>query len=266
MITLKTFSPIEVNRSNRSIWSRDVVMSIRDNLKQVHENIATACAKVNRSPDDITLVAVSKKKPVSAILEAIEAGQQHFGENRVEEGMEKIPAVNQQISESVTWHMVGHIQTRKAKHVLPLFDTIHSVDTLKLAQKLSRLGTEHNQELDILLEVNVSGEEAKYGFQGYNWTVNRDLKKQLWHDFQEILELPNLKICGLMTMAPFVEQIETTRPVFADLFALKEELSNSFEVDMSQLSMGMTNDYSIAIEEGATLVRVGRAIFGERQY
>lgn len=241
-------------------------MSITDNLKRVHDEIATVCARVNRDPNEITLVAVSKTKPVSDILEAIDAGQQHFGENRVEEGMEKIPQVMEQTDKSVTWHMMGHIQSRKAKQVVPLFDLIHSVDSVKLAQKLSRLAVENGQSINILLEANVSGEEAKYGFDGYNWHQNEQTKDRLWQEFDEILQLPNLIICGLMTMAPFVDNMEVIRPVFADLFALREDLSKSFKIPMPELSMGMTNDYQVAIEEGATIIRVGRAIFGERQY
>ncbi len=241
-------------------------MSIVDNLKQVQDTIATSCAKVNRNVEDVTLVAVSKKKPIADILEAIEAGQQHFGENRVEESMDKIPKINAQLSKPVTWHMVGHIQSRKANDVVKLFNVIQSLDSVKLAGKLSRLGEEHNQTINVLLEVNVSGEEAKYGFNGYNWRSDSQVKDRLWQEFQDIVELSNVKICGLMTMAPFVDNMDTIRPVFADLFALREELSNSFNIAMPDLSMGMTNDYHVAIEEGATIVRVGRAIFGERQY
>jgi PLP dependent protein len=241
-------------------------MSIVDNLKQVQEHIASACAKVNRNVDDVTLVAVSKKKSVSDILEAIQAGQQHFGENRVEESTEKIPQINAQIATPVTWHMVGHIQSRKAKHIVTLFDMIQSLDSVKLAQKLSRLGVDHNQTIQVLLEVNVSGEEAKYGFNGYNWHQDKQTKDRLWQEFHDIIELPNINVCGLMTMAPFVDNMELIRPVFAELFALREELSNSFDTTLPELSMGMTNDYPIAIEEGATIIRVGRAIFGERQY
>jgi len=241
-------------------------MSIADNLKQMNENIASACARANRNPNDVTLVAVSKKKPVADILEAVEAGQKHFGENRVEESEAKIPQVNDQIESRVTWHMVGHIQSRKAKTVVPLFNVIHSLDSVKLAKKLSRLASDQNQPLDVLLECNVSGEEAKYGFNGYNWYNNSAVKDTLWQDIETIIQLPNLRVCGLMTMAPFVDDMDVIRPVFADLFALREELQRSFKVELPELSMGMTNDYEIAIEEGATMIRVGRAIFGERQY
>ena len=240
-------------------------MNIADNLKQIHENIATTCAKVNRNVDDVTLVAVSKKKSAADILEAIEAGQQHFGENRVEESIEKIPQVKAQTASPITWHMVGHIQSRKAKPVVTLFNVIQSLDSVKLAQKLSQLGAKYEQTIPVLLEVNVSGEEAKYGFKGYNWYRDSQIKDQLWRAVCDIIALPNIHICGLMTMAPFVDDMEAARPVFAELFALREELSSSLDIAMPDLSMGMTNDYPIAIEEGATILRVGRAIFGERQ-
>jgi len=241
-------------------------MSIADNLKQINDNIASACARSNQNPDNITLVAVSKKKPVADILEAVKAGQQHFGENRVEESEAKIPQVNKQVEQSLKWHMIGHIQSRKAKTVAPIFDIIHSLDSVKLAQKLSRITQDNGQTLDVLLECNVSGEEAKHGFNGYNWQNNNRVKDELWEQVASILALPNLRVCGLMTMAPFVDDENIIRPVFAELFALREELQDSFKVDMPELSMGMTNDYVIAIEEGATILRVGRAIFGERQY
>lgn len=241
-------------------------MSIADNLKDVHEQIADACAKAKRDPADITLVAVSKKKSVSDILEAIAAGQQHFGENRVEESMEKISQINQQTTSPIIWHMMGHIQSRKAKDVIPLFDMIHSVDSFKLAERLSRLAADQDQTVNILLEMNVSGEEAKYGFDGYNWQQNPQTKDILWQEMDKMMHLPNINICGLMTMAPYVDKMDIIRPVFAELFALREVLSSSFDIPMPELSMGMTNDYPVAIEEGATIIRVGRAIFGERQY
>jgi pyridoxal phosphate enzyme (YggS family) len=241
-------------------------MSIAENLQNVNETIATACAKVNRNPDDVTLIAVSKRKPAADILEAIQAGQRHFGENRLEESAIKIPEVNGQIASPVTWHMIGHIQSRKAKLVPSLFDVIHSVDRLKIAQKLSQLAVEQGQMLDVLLECNVSGEEAKSGFNGYNWGTDLAVKETLWQAVDAIVALPNLRVRGLMTMAPFVDDADVVRRVFADLYALRESLQLAFSIEMPELSMGMTNDYAIAIEEGATMVRVGRAIFGEREY
>ncbi len=239
-------------------------LSIAENIQEVHESIANACAKVNRSPDDITLVAVSKTKSPEMIAKAIGAGVTHFGENRLEEAQTKIPIVNQNSPSQLTWHMVGHIQSRKAKLVLPLFQWVHSIDSLKLARKLSALMTQENREIDVLLEVNISGESAKYGFEAYQWQQNQQVRETLWQEFDSMIQLPGIHIRGLMTMAPYVAEIEATRPVFAQTQALREALSTDFDLPLPEISMGMTNDYPIAIEEGATIVRIGRAIFGSR--
>lgn len=239
-------------------------MSIVDNIARVQDTIATACARANRDPSTVTLVAVSKTKPIEMVCEAVAAGVQHFGENRVEESQQKIPLVNQQLEHKPTWHMIGHIQSRKAKLIPPLFDVIHSIDSLKLARKLSQLAVEDGQRLDVLLEINISGEEAKYGFEASGWKMQAEIKDSLWKTVGELLVLPGLNICGLMTMAPYLAKAEATRPVFADLAELADTLSTAFAVELPHLSMGMTNDYPVAIEEGATIVRVGRAIFGER--
>jgi len=239
-------------------------MSIADNIKRVQDTIADACARVHRDPSEITLVAVSKKKPAEMLLEAINAGVQHLGENRVEESQEKIPLVNQQVDQQPVWHMIGHIQSRKARHIPNLFQMVHSVDSLKLAQKLSRLTEDDGQPLDVLLEMNVSGEEAKHGFSAGSWQTDGALKEILWGEIEQILQLPGLNVQGLMTMAPFYDDAEATRPTFIALTALSNALSTEFKVSLPHLSMGMTNDYPVAIEEGATIVRVGRAIFGER--
>lgn len=241
-------------------------MSIADNIQSVQENIAAACAKVNRDPETVTLIGVSKTKPVAMLVEAIHAGVQHLGENRVEEGETKIPTVNAQVETAPTWHMIGHIQSRKAKLVPPLFQVVHSVDTLKLAQKLSKLLEETDDTRDVFLEINISGEDSKYGFNAANWSTDLAVREQLWSDVQTIFGLPGLRVRGLMTMAPIVDDMEQTRPIFADMAALRAELSNEIDIDLPDLSMGMTDDYPVAVEEGATLVRVGRAIFGERVY
>lgn len=241
-------------------------MSISDNIARVHEIIANACARSNRNPEDITLVAVSKQKPSTVVLEAMAAGVQHFGENRVEESMQKIPAVMEHPDSirGARWHMIGHIQSRKVKHVVPIFDTLHSVDSVKIAQKLSQLAQVADKTIIVMLEINISGEEAKHGFDLHNWQQSAEKREAFWQVFDELHQLPNLDIRGLMTMAPYYDNSEDTRPVFADLAALKETLSGDFGVTIPDLSMGMTNDYHIAIEEGATIVRIGRAIFGER--
>ena len=239
-------------------------MSIADNIKRVEDSIATACAEVGRDPAEVTLIAVSKQKTAKDIVSASSAGIKHFGENRVEEGIEKIELVNSMVAKSITWHMVGHVQSRKAKRVLPLFDVVQSVDSLRLAQKLSRLAVAQNKTLDVLLEINISGEASKYGFQGYNWCGNNLIKERLWQDIGGIVQLSNLRVKGLMTMAPYGASSDEVRTIFANLFALRGELASVFAVSLPELSMGMTDDYQIAIEEGATMVRIGRAIFGER--
>ena len=239
-------------------------MNIHDNIKRVEDCIAASCARADRSPSEITLVAVSKQKSAAAILEAIDAGLKHLGENRVEEGMAKIPQVSAQASGDVTWHMVGHVQSRKAKHVVTHFDVVQSVDSLKLARRLSRFAGECNRVLTALLEINVSGEASKYGLSGYNWYRDSLVRENLWRVAGEIAALPNINVRGLMTMAPYGVEEETIRRVFADLRNLRDELSLQLQAPLPELSMGMTGDYAIAIEEGATIIRVGRAIFGER--
>lgn len=239
-------------------------MTITENIQVVRQSIVDACARVGRDPNAVTLIAVSKTSPVEAVLEAAFAGVQHFGENRVEEAEWKIPAAATQLATAVNWHMIGHIQSRKAKDVAPLFQVIHSVDTLKLAQKFSALGVERQSPLDVLLEVNVSGEEAKHGFNAHDWSSNPAVKEAFWGEFEQIVALPGLRLRGLMTMAPIVPVADQARPVFASLAGLREALQEAFKITLPDLSMGMTDDYPVAIEEGATLVRVGRAIFGER--
>jgi PLP dependent protein len=239
-------------------------MSIAENITVVRESIEVACARVNRKPDAVTLIAVSKTHPAESVVEAITAGLQHFGENRVEESAVKIPAVDALTTVPITWHMIGHIQSRKAREVPPLFQCVHSVDNVKLAAKLSALATEREQLLDVLLEINVSGEEAKYGFQAAHWEQDEQVRSQLWDAVRQVQALPGLHLRGLMTMAPIVEHMEQVRPVFASLAKLRAALAESLQLPLPDLSMGMTDDYPVAIEEGATLVRIGRAIFGER--
>jgi hypothetical protein len=239
-------------------------VDIAQNICHVQDEIAAACARANRNPEEITLIAVSKTNPPEAVLAVLEAGLRHFGENRVEEAERKILAVNAQSQIKPTWHMIGHIQSRKAKAIVPLFDVVQSIDRLKIAQKLSELAQEANQILPVLIEVNISGETAKYGFELSNWQSDTEEKTLFWQAMETMLALPNLEIRGLMTMAPFYDEIERTRPVFAELATLREALCADFSIDLPDLSMGMTNDYTIAIEEGATIVRIGRAIFGSR--
>lgn len=243
---------------------------IADNLGRVRETIAAACGRAQRDPASVTLVAVSKTQPPEAILEAVSAGVQHFGENRVEEASDKIPFVMNHpmlkgYPAAITWHMIGHVQSRKVKDVLPLFQVVHSVDSFKLAEKFSRLLAETHGTLDVLLETNVSGEASKSGLAASGWSSDPVVRARLWQEVQQIVELPGLRLRGLMTMAPIVEHSEQTRPVFESLAGLRAALAEAFRLPLPDLSMGMTDDYPVAIECGATLVRIGRAIFGERR-
>ncbi len=230
--------------------------SLRDNLTRVQECIAAAVARAGRDAAAITLVAVSKTHPVETLIAAYELGVRHFGENRVEEAASKLSIFKQMVNDpAVTFHMIGHVQSRKAEDAVALFDRVHSVDSVKLAQRLSRFTT---KLLPILLEVNVSGEESKYGFDG----ARRD---ELFSAVKAIAQLPNLQLDGLMTMAPIVTYPEQARSVFRALRELRDEIEAHYpNSKLPQLSMGMTDDFEVAIEEGATLVRIGRAIFGER--
>lgn len=238
--------------------------TIADNIARVQDEIASACARANRNLDDVTLIAVSKLKPASDILEVIAAGLQHFGENRVQESQEKIPLVQSLTDRPIVWHMIGHIQSRKAKEVVPLFDVVHSIDGVKLADKLAKSASESGRTIKALIEINVSGEASKEGLNAAGWQSNPHIKEDIVNQIRHISDLAGLNVIGLMTMAPFVEPMSETRPVFAELAALREMLSETLNIPLPELSMGMTNDYPVAIEEGATMVRVGRAIFGER--
>jgi len=239
---------------------------IARNLAQVRERIAEAALRSGRQPADVTLVAVTKTSPAEAVVAAHDAGVRHFGENRVQEAEVKIPAVRAALTEpQPIWHMIGHIQSRKAQAVVAHFDRVHSLDRIKVARRLSRFAQEAGRNLPVLLECNVSGEETKYGFDLSAWEQDGDRRDAFLAAVGEILALPNLSVRGLMTMAPFVSEAETVRPVFASLRGLLDVLREQFpRQDWRHLSMGMTDDFEVAIEEGATLVRIGRAIFGEQ--
>ena len=239
-------------------------MTIAENIQIIRQRIADSCTRSGRNPDEVTLIAVSKTNPADYVIEAVDAGVQHFGENRVEEAESKIPIVNAHVSKPLTWHMIGHVQSRKAKDVSVLFQCVHSVDTLKLGQKLSTLSVEQGKRLDVFLEMNVSGEESKSGFVAVNWLKDDLVRSQLLLQLEQVLSLPGLNVRGLMTMAPIVSEPEASRPIFASLRMLRQNLQERFSIALPDLSMGMTDDYPIAIMEGATFVRVGRAIFGER--
>jgi len=224
--------------------------SIADNLERVREQIAQAAAKARRAVDEIELVAISKTHEAAKVREAIEAGQTLFGESRVQEARVKIP----ELPSNLRWHFVGHLQKNKIRHALPLFELIHSIDSLALAQDVNRIADEDGLHPRILLEVNVAGEGSKFGFT----------PEKLREDLENLLALPRLSILGLMTIPPIAEEAEASRKFLVQLRELRDRLQTEFHVDLAQLSMGMTQDFAVAVEEGATLVRVGTAIFGER--
>jgi pyridoxal phosphate enzyme (YggS family) len=238
---------------------------LQTRIASVRAEIAAACQRAHRAPDAVTLVAVSKTFAAGQVAQAIEAGIRHLGENRVEEAVGKMSQVAALNSTPVEWHMVGHLQSRKARYMTRGFALLHSLDSVYLAERLSRLLAEQGATLDVLLEMNVSGEEAKQGWNAQHWRSDADQRGQVWQDVRQILALPGLRVRGLMTMAPIVEDPEQTRPVFAALRDLRDALANDFPgSSWADLSMGMSDDYPVAVEEGATLVRVGRAIFGAR--
>lgn len=227
---------------------------ISDNMRKVEQNIADACMKAGRDSKEVTLIAVSKTKPVEALKEAYEAGARDFGENKVQELMDKIPA----LPADIRWHMIGHLQRNKVKYIVDKVYLIHSVDSVRLAEEISKEALKKQVEVNILVEVNVAREESKFG------TSTSDAIALI----QEIAKLPAIHINGLMTIAPFVENPEENREYFRKLKQLSVDImhKNIDNVSMNILSMGMTGDYEVAVEEGATYVRVGTGIFGERDY
>jgi pyridoxal phosphate enzyme (YggS family) len=225
-------------------------MNVAENLERVREQIASAAAKSSRSADDVELVAITKTHPAEKVREAIEAGQTLFGESRVQEARAKIP----ELPSTLRWHFVGHLQKNKVRHALPLFEMIHSVDSLALAQDMNRIAEEEGLYPRVLLEVNMAGEGSKFGF------ASDKLREQM----EALLSQPRLLIEGLMCIPPLADESEYSRKCFVQLRELRDSFANEFDVKLPQLSMGMTNDFPIAVEEGATLVRVGTAIFGER--
>jgi len=220
-------------------------VDIAANIKEVQRRIERACQRSHRSPSEITLVAVTKGFEATAIRAAFDCGIRNFGENRVQEAEDKIAQLSD-LKPNVTWHMVGHLQSNKAKRATDLFDIIHSVDSVRLAEILNR---RVEKTLPVLLEVNVSGEATKGGF-----SVDETAMA-----VEKIRLLPNLKVIGLMTIAPLVADPEEVRPVFRKLRELRDFLG------LEHLSMGMTDDFEVAVEEGATMLRIGRAIFGDRR-
>lgn len=227
---------------------------LASNLKEVECKIMEACKKAGRSREDITLIAVSKTKPVPMLEEIYGLGVRHFGENKVQELTDKVP----QLPADISWHMIGHLQRNKVKQVIDKAVLIHSVDSVRLAKAIEAEAAKKEIIVQILLEVNVAEEDSKFGLK-----VDEVLPA-----VEEIATMPHVRIKGLMTIAPFVENPEENRTVFAQLQKLSVDIAekNIDNVSVDILSMGMTNDYQVAIEEGATMVRVGTGIFGEREY
>lgn len=219
-------------------------------LESVMESIRSAASRCGRDSSEIELVAVSKMHPPEKIVEAINAGQLLFGESRVQEARAKIPL----LPARARWHFIGHLQKNKIRQALPLFEMFHGVDSLQLARDMDRIAGESGSRPRVLLEVNVAGDASKFGFSPDG------LRKSL----EELLELNLLQIEGLMTIPPLSQEAEDSRKYFAALRKLRDELAESFRVPLNVLSMGMSHDFGVAIEEGATIVRVGTAIFGER--
>jgi hypothetical protein len=227
---------------------------IRENLLEVEEKIRLACERSERNPDEVTLIAVSKTKPMEMIEEAIACGKREFGENKAQEMKEKCDS----LPEDIKWHFIGHLQTNKVKYVVGRAYLIHSVDSYHLAEVIEAESVKKDVISHILIEVNVAQEESKFG-------LKTDETLSL---VEKVAKLPHIRIDGLMTIAPFVENAQNNRSVFRELRKLSVDIKekNIDNVSMNVLSMGMTNDYEVAIEEGATYVRVGTAIFGERDY
>lgn len=227
---------------------------LAENLQQVNANIEKACAAVGRAPSEITLVAVSKTKPVSMLQEAYDAGARVFGENKVQEIMDKYD----QLPSDIQWHMIGHLQRNKVKYIIDKVAMIHSVDSLRLAQTIEQEAAKKDLVMPILLEVNVAEEDTKFGLK----------VEEVLPLLEQISSFSHIQVKGLMTIAPFVENPEENREVFRTLKKLSVDISakNINNVTMSVLSMGMTGDYQVAVQEGSTMVRVGTGIFGERNY
>ena len=227
---------------------------VAENLVQVQKNIEESCGNVNRDPGEVTLIAVSKTKPVEMLREAYDAGARVFGENKVQEIVDKYDLM----PSDVKWHMIGHLQRNKVKYIVDKVAMIHSVDSFRLAETIEKEAAKKNVTVPILIEVNVAQEESKYGLK----------PEEVLPFIEEIADFSHIQIKGLMTIAPYVENAEENREIFRELKKLSVDIAakNINNVTMSVLSMGMTGDYMVAVQEGATMVRVGTGIFGARNY
>jgi hypothetical protein len=226
------------------------MQDVAANLELVQSRIAAALEKSRRKADDVQLIAVSKKQEAEKVRAAFDAGQPIFGESRVQEARAKIPL----LPSAARWHFIGHLQKNKIRHALPLFELFHSIDSLALAQDVERIAEEEGVRPRVLLEVNVAGEGSKFGFA----------PAKLREEMEQLLSLGRLNIEGVMAIPPLAPEPEESRRYFVNLRDLRDELETEFALKLPELSMGMSNDYAVAIEEGATVVRVGTAIFGGR--
>lgn len=227
---------------------------LKENLEHVNDNINAACERAGRSREDVTLIAVSKTKPVETLKEAYDLGVRVFGENKVQELCDKYEA----LPKDIHWHMIGHLQRNKVKYIIDKVDLIHSVDSVRLAETIEKEAAKRDIKVRILIEVNVAGEDTKFGLA----------PEEVDGFIDEIASFSHIEVAGLMTIAPYVQNPEENRSIFARLRKLSVDIAgkNVDNVNVSILSMGMTNDYEVAVEEGATMVRVGTGIFGERDY
>ena len=227
---------------------------LKDNLKNVEERVQAACDRAGRKREEVTLIAVSKTKPIEMLQEIYDENIRDFGENKVQELCDKI----EKMPKDIKWHMIGHLQRNKVKYIVDKVALIHSVDSLRLAETIENEAAKHNVTVPILIEVNVAQEESKFGLK----------TEEVLSLVESVAALPHINIKGLMTIAPYVEDPEENRGIFRQLKKLSVDIAakNINNVNMSVLSMGMTGDYQVAVQEGATMVRVGTGIFGERGY
>lgn len=241
------------------------IQAMAEAIAAIQMRIAAAAGRVGRSSEDVCLIGVTKTHPVERIALALAAGLQHIGENRVQEAVSKFEPISELYPHS-TWHLIGHLQSNKARRAARLFDYIHSVDSVHVAMALNQAAAERPQgRLNILLQVNVSGEGSKQGFDLADWQTHSSLTEAWFHEVEQIVALPHLQLRGLMTIAPWGSDPEQARPHFVSCRMLRDALQQRFpEQPLIELSMGMSDDFELAIEEGATQVRVGRALFGER--
>ncbi len=247
-----------VNGNPSDRMTSPALSALPERIRAVRARIGAAAGRAGRNPSEIRLIAVSKGQPAAAVETALAEGLREFGENYLEEALSKIQA----LPRSAVWHMIGHVQGRKARAIVENFSWVHSADSVALARRLSRFAVESNQSIQVLLECNLSGEATKFGWPA----ADPSAWESLWPAFREIIPLPGLSVVGLMTMAPYADDPELSRPIFQKLKALQTAARACVPgSDWAELSMGMSDDFEPAVEEGATMVRIGRALFGPRR-